>query len=116
MKDVDCVDALAALAQQTRLEAFRLLVRHEPDGLAAGELARLVGVPQNTLSTHLSILARAGLVAGERHSRSIIYRAKVDAFQNLVAYLVRDCCSKGTDVGVPLNAGAAKKRSAKSPR
>jgi DNA-binding transcriptional ArsR family regulator len=113
MGDVDCVDALAALAQKTRLEAFRLLVRHEPDGLAAGELARLVDVPQNTLSAHLSILAHAGLVAGERHSRSIIYRAKVDAFQDLVAYLVRDCCSQRTSAGVPLT---ARKRSTRSPR
>ena len=58
--------ALAALAQATRLQTFRLLVAREPDGIAAGELAREIGVPANTLSAHLSILANAGLVRGER--------------------------------------------------
>jgi DNA-binding transcriptional ArsR family regulator len=67
--------ALSALAQDTRLETFRLLVAKEPDGVPAGELARLAGVPQNTMSAHLAVLARAGLVTGERRSRSIIYRA-----------------------------------------
>ena len=72
--------ALAAFSQSTRLEAFRTLVRHEPDGLAAGDLARLLEVPQNTLSAHLSVLSRAGLVTSERHSRSIIYRANLERF------------------------------------
>jgi ArsR family transcriptional regulator, arsenate/arsenite/antimonite-responsive transcriptional repressor len=72
MDNMQAIDALSALAQTTRLETFRLLVSREPEGVAAGELARLVGAPQNTMSTHLAILARAGLVRGERQSRSII--------------------------------------------
>ena len=62
MESKDAIEVLSALAQETRLHAFKMLVRHEPDGVAAGELARLIGVPQNTLSNHLSILSRASLV------------------------------------------------------
>ncbi len=94
--------ALAALAQQTRLQAFRMLVRHEPDGLAAGELARLLDVPQNTLSAHLSVLTRAQLVRSERQSRSIIYRANLAMLQETVLYLVKDCCGGHADVCAPL--------------
>jgi len=75
MDNNTAIAALAALAQATRLETFRFLVRHEPDGVPAGELARLLDVPQNTMSAHLATLSRAGLVTGERQSRSIIYRA-----------------------------------------
>ena len=64
--------AFAALAQPTRLDVFRLLVEHEPDGLAAGDIARRLNVPHNTMSTHLATLTRAGLIDAERHSRSII--------------------------------------------
>ena len=73
---------LAALSQATRLETFRLLVRHEPDGLPAGEIARKLDVPQNTMSAHLAILSRAGLATTERHSRSIIYRADLNTCAN----------------------------------
>jgi ArsR family transcriptional regulator len=84
--------AFGALAQSTRLETFRLLVKHEPTGVPVGELARAVGVPQNTMSTHLRILANAGLIFGERHSRSIVYRADLGKFQDLTVFMVRDCC------------------------
>ena len=77
------LDALAALSQQTRLEAFRLLVRHEPAGLPAGDIARLLDVPPNTLSTHLGILGRAGLVLSERQGRVIIQRADIDGLRAL---------------------------------
>jgi ArsR family transcriptional regulator, arsenate/arsenite/antimonite-responsive transcriptional repressor len=102
MKKLQAIDALAALAQSTRLDTFRLLVKHEPDGIPAGELARTVGVPQNTMSAHLAILSRAGLVTGERHSRSIIYRADIAAFQKLTLFLVQDCCNGHPDVCMPL--------------
>ena len=92
METEKAVMALAALAQSTRLEAFRTLVRHEPDGLAAGDLARLLEVPQNTLSAHLSVLSRADLVTSERHSRSIIYRASLADFQEVALFLLQDCC------------------------
>jgi ArsR family transcriptional regulator len=84
--------ALAALGQPTRLEIFRLLIRREPDGLPAGVIAETIGCPHNTLSTHLSILARSGLVRGTRDGRSIVYRADVDGMRNLIGFLVTDCC------------------------
>ncbi len=84
--------ALAALGQPTRLSIFRLLVRKEPDGLSAGALAEAVGCPHNTLSTHVAILARAGLVKGTREGRSITYRADAAGTRALIAFLVRDCC------------------------
>ncbi len=77
MKQELAIDAFSALAQPTRLEAFRLLVKQEPDGLPAGEIARRLDVPHNTMSTHLAILARAGLITVERHSRSMIYRVEL---------------------------------------
>jgi ArsR family transcriptional regulator, arsenate/arsenite/antimonite-responsive transcriptional repressor len=96
------IQALGALAQDTRLGAFRLLVGHEPAGLAAGELARLLKVPQNTLSAHLAILLQAGLVTSERHSRSIIYRAKLDCLRQVVLYLLRDCCNGNPQLCAPI--------------
>ena len=86
------LSALAALGQPTRLEIFRLLMRKEPEGLAATAIAETIGCPHNTLSTHVSILARAGLVRGTRVGRSIIYRAGVDGMRALVGFLVTDCC------------------------
>ncbi len=107
MESNDAIEALGALAQATRLETFRLLVRREPDGVAAGELARLMDVPQNTLSAHLSVLARAGLVQGERQSRSIIYRANLTRFRELAHFLLKDCCDGRPDVCAPLIADLA---------
>ncbi|WP_159719102.1 ArsR/SmtB family transcription factor [Geminicoccus flavidas] len=98
----DAVEALAALAQTTRLETFRLLVKHEPDGLPAGEIARQLGVPQNTMSAHLAILTRAGLTMSERQSRSIIYRADLNGLQSLTLYLVKDCCGGKAELCAPL--------------
>lgn len=86
------VAALAALGQPTRLEIFRLLMRHEPDGLPAGAIAEMIGCPQNTLSSHLAILARAKLTYGTRSGRSIIYRADVRGMRALMGFLVSDCC------------------------
>jgi DNA-binding transcriptional ArsR family regulator len=84
--------ALAGLGQPTRLEIFRLLMRSEPDGLPAGAIAEALECPHNTMSSHLAILARSGLVWGTRDGRSIIYRANVDAMKSLIAYLVNECC------------------------
>lgn len=96
------VETLSALAQETRLEAFRLLVQHEPAGLPAGEIARRLGVPHNTLSAHLAVLARAGLVTSQRQSRSIIYRANLSHMQEAIGFLVRDCCAGDPTVCEPL--------------
>jgi ArsR family transcriptional regulator len=102
MKSEEAIAALAALAQGTRLETFRLLVKHEPDGVAAGELARLIDVPQNTMSAHLAILSRAGLVIGERHSRTIIYRANIEGFRDLTLFMIQDCCGGSAELCAPL--------------
>jgi ArsR family transcriptional regulator len=98
----DAILALAALAQGTRLDGFRLLVRHEPDGLPAGEVARCLAVPHNTMSAHLAVLTRAGLVRSERHSRSIIYRADLDRFRAVAIFLLKDCCDGRPEVCEPL--------------
>lgn len=94
--------ALAALAQSTRLDVFRLLVEHEPNGLAAGEIARTLAVPQNTMSAHLGVLSRAGLVKARRMSRLIVYRADLASFQAVMSFLVNDCCHGRPEVCAPL--------------
>ena len=98
MDEQDALDGLAALSQSTRLAAFRLLVSHEPGGAAAGEIARDLNVPQNTMSAHLATLTRCGLAVSERQSRSIIYRANLERFRELIAFLLQDCCGGRPDV------------------
>lgn len=102
METEDVVMALAALAQPTRLEAFRLLVKHEPGGLPAGEIANELAVPHNTMSAHLSVLSRAGLVTSKRNSRSIVYRTDLAAFQRMALFLLQDCCGGRPEVCAPL--------------
>lgn len=92
MESVEAIAVFAALSQSTRLEAFRLIVEHGPEGVAAGDVARHLDVPQNTMSTHLAILTRAGLVESERQSRSIVYRAVLERVQDVASFLVQDCC------------------------
>jgi ArsR family transcriptional regulator, arsenate/arsenite/antimonite-responsive transcriptional repressor len=104
MESEQAILALAALAQSTRLGVFRLLVKHEPDGLAAGDIAKAIAIPQNTMSAHLAILARAGLVISERKSRSIIYRANLLTFQNLTSFMVEDCCGGRANMCGPVAA------------
>jgi DNA-binding transcriptional ArsR family regulator len=96
------VKALAALAQESRLNAFRLLVREGPNGLAAGEIARRLKIPHNTLSSHLAILSNAGLVSSERHSRSIIYRIDFDGTRELLSFLMQDCCQGQAELCAPV--------------
>jgi ArsR family transcriptional regulator len=96
MDNEAAIRALSALAQNTRLDVFRLLVTHEPKGLPAGEIARQLGVPHNTMSAHLGLLNRAGLIESARHSRSIIYRADLSAIRRLVAFLLENCCGDET--------------------
>ena len=102
MESEQAILALAALAQSTRMGVFKLLVKYEPEGLAAGDIAKALAVPQNTLSAHLAILARAGLVMSERKSRSIIYRADLAAFQNLTSFMVEDCCGGRGELCAPV--------------
>lgn len=107
MDSEQAILAFAALAQPTRLDVFRHLMEHEPDGLPAGEIARHMAVPHNTMSTHLAILSRAGLIEAERQSRSIIYRAKLDAVRSLTGFLVKDCCGGHPKICAPLIADLA---------
>ncbi len=92
METSDAIQAFAALAQPTRLAVFRLLVRQGPQGLPAGAIARKLAVPQNTLSSHLAVLARGGLVSSRRAGRRIIYAADMDGVRRILLYLTRDCC------------------------
>ncbi len=95
------VRSLGALAQESRLGAFRLLVQAGPTGLPAGAIAKALGIPHNTLSTHLGILVQAGLVASERQSRSIIYRTDFDGTRELLSYLLEDCCQGAPELCHP---------------
>jgi len=94
--------ALAALAHPTRLEAFRLLVRHEPEGLSTGELVDASGLTQSTFSTHLAVLAKAGLVKSEKQGRQQIQRADIDALRDLMLFLAKDCCQGRPELCEPL--------------
>ena len=102
MEPEQAILALAALAQPTRLDVFRMLMKHEPDGLAAGDIAKSLAVPQNTMSSHLAILSRAGLVTARRFSRSMIYRADLNAFRAVMLFMVKDCCDGRPEVCAPL--------------
>ncbi len=86
------VRALSALAQEHRLEVYRLLVQAGPDGLAAGALAGALDIPASSMSFHLAQLANAGLVSQRRQSRSIIYSADYDAMNRLMGFLTENCC------------------------
>jgi DNA-binding transcriptional ArsR family regulator len=96
MKMTEALDALGALAHETRLDVFRALVRSGPEGCAAGAIAGRLGLPAPTLSFHLARLARAGLVQGRRQGRSLVYSADYAAVRGLVAYLTENCCAERT--------------------
>lgn len=102
------VKRLSALAQDSRLAVFRLLVKAGPAGLAAGEIARALGVPANTLSSQLTVLANAGLATSRRDGRSIIYAAGFEPMSELLAYLMEDCCQGRPEVCAPLTEIAAR--------
>lgn len=102
MESTQALDVFSALSQSTRLDTFRLLMECEPEGLPAGEIARRLEVPQNTMSTHLAILVRAGLIESERHSRSIVYRAVVERVREIASFLVQDCCGGRPELCGPL--------------
>lgn len=92
MKITDAVKSLAALAQESRLNTFRLLVRVGEDGMAAGDIATELEVPPATLSFHLKELAAAGLITQERQGRSIIYSLNASRMSDLMGFLMHDCC------------------------
>lgn len=96
------VEALSALAQESRLAIFRLLVKTGPGGMPAGEIALAIGVHPSTLSTHLAILGRAGLLTSRRDRRSIIYTARYESMRALLDFLVADCCDGHAEICGPL--------------
>lgn len=93
METAQVIDALAALAQRSRLAIFRALVEAGPEGLAAGAVGEKLDLPPATLSFHLAHLARAGLVHHRQEGRFVIYSANFDNMQSLVGYLTENCCS-----------------------
>ncbi|MCK7474010.1 MAG: helix-turn-helix domain-containing protein [Rhodopseudomonas palustris] len=103
MESKAVLEALSALAQETRLAVFRMLVRCEPDGMAAGDLAKTVGVPANTMSVHLQRAEprRAGQPR-RGHSRSIVYRADLERFRALMLFMLKDCCGGRSEICAPL--------------
>ena len=96
MEKLDAIAALGALAQETRLDLFRLLVTVGPEGLPAGVIAERLGVLPASLSFHLQQLVRAGLITQRRLSRQIIYSADYSAMNDLLAYLTENCCGRDT--------------------
>src|SRR5262249_10992487 len=109
MKKSKVIGALGALAQETRLDIFRLLVEKGPEGLPAGELGERLGQPSPTMSFHLSQLKFAGLIDSRREGRSIIYSANFKMMSNLLGYLTENCCGGRTELCAPTtpSAGAA---------
>ncbi len=98
MKSKEAIDGLAALAQETRLAIFRLLVRQGPQGLPAGTIAERLDIPAPTMSFHLAQLSRAGLVTARRQSRSILYAADYRGMNALLTYLTENCCQGRAEI------------------
>jgi ArsR family transcriptional regulator, arsenate/arsenite/antimonite-responsive transcriptional repressor len=105
METRQALAALSALAQESRLAVFRLLVGAGPAGLAAGEVAEKLGVPPATLSFHLRMLVHANLLRSERQGRSIRYFARFDAMNGLVEYLTDHCCGGDPSACLPAAPG-----------
>jgi DNA-binding transcriptional ArsR family regulator len=99
------VDALGALAHETRLAVFRMLVQAGPDGMIAGAIAEQQSVPPSTMSHHLATLERAGLVQSQRESRLIHYRADYPGMRRLLLFLMQDCCQGAPEMCSDLMAG-----------
>ncbi len=102
METNDAVRRLSALAQDARIEVFRLLVKAGPEGLAAGEIARRLKSAANTTSAQLLILSNSGLIRARRDGRSIIYSVDFEAMSDLLVYLTEDCCGGRAEVCAPL--------------
>jgi ArsR family transcriptional regulator len=96
------IKRLSAIAQEARLEVFRLLVKAGPEGVAAGDIARKLDVPANTMSAQLLVLSNAGLIRARREGRSIIYAINFDAMRDLLVFLTKDCCGGRAEMCAPL--------------
>src|SRR5438477_7958427 len=113
MEKIEAVSALAALAQDSRLDVFRLLVEAGPDGMAAGEIAQALNLAPNTLTFHFDRLRGAGLVTVRREGRSMIYAAQFEQMNALLAFLTDNCCG-GAPCAPAVECKPARKR-AKAP-
>lgn len=102
METEDAIESLSALAHPGRLAVFRLLVQAGDDGVPAGEIARALDTPANTMSTQLAILTRAGLIRSRRESRSVIYSADYGEVAGLLGFLMQDCCQGRPEVCAPV--------------
>lgn len=107
MNDSEALAALAALAHPTRLGTFRTLVGHEPDGLTTGQLVERAAMSQSTFSTHLAVLAKAGLIIPERRGRNCVQRADIATLRALMLFLAKDCCQGRAELCEPLLAELA---------
>lgn len=107
LDEVAAVAALSALGQRSRLQVFRLLVEAGPEGMSAGDIAKAVGAPANTMSTHLAILTRSGLIQFRREARNIVYGLDVDGVRELFAFLLSDCCGGHPELCAPFLGAAA---------
>ncbi len=101
METETAVSALSALAHESRLRAFRLLVRAGSESVPAGDIAEQLGVPPPTLSFHLAHLVRAGLIESRREGRSILYALRVDGIRDLLGFLTQDCCQGRPELCAP---------------
>jgi DNA-binding transcriptional ArsR family regulator len=106
MESSSAVAALSALAQENRLDVFRLLVQTGPDGMAAGDVAERLDIPPATLSFHLAQLRQAGLLSMRRDGRSLIYSANYDGMNALMAFLTENCCRGAAPCAVPASVKA----------
>jgi DNA-binding transcriptional ArsR family regulator len=104
MEKSDAVTALAALAQDNRLDVFRLLVQAGPEGMAAGGVAGALELAPNTLTFHFDRLRQAGLITVRRAGRSMIYAARYEAMNGLIAYLTENCCAGAAEKCAPVSA------------
>ena len=102
MDKPNALSAFAALSQETRLDAFRLLIRAGKAGIAAGDIATTLKARQNTMSSNLSVLLNAGLIRSERQGRSIRYYADFEGIRGLLGYLMEDCCGGNPEICQPI--------------
>jgi len=112
----DAIEGLGALAHPGRLAVFRLLVQAGAEGLPAGDVARSLDTPANTMSSQLAILTRAGLIGSRREGRSIIYAADYGRISALLGFLMEDCCQGRAEICAPLSQIAAGKGAACNPK
>jgi len=112
MEKTTALTALGALAQESRLDIFRLLVQAGPQGMPAGQIGEQLGLPSATLAFHLKELKIAGLIACTRHGRSLIYAAEYQAMNDLLLYLTENCCGRPSQQGLPVCCPAADTQSA----